>query len=304
MGNRYQKSIGSGGAKTGFGKNGSGFHWAAIRARLGLDQDEENSTFSVPDLHDSYQPQSYYEEDDDGRILRHRPDTEFNPATGTYITRNSEAPGKRLVWPWIVLAFAVICVCYVAFNRGDPVKTSPTGSPPAVQAMANTSKPTDNMKQNAAALNAPTPSPSQAPAVIATSAPASAQTPTPVPDTGSTVLKYGSKGDAVKSLQSQLIELGYIALGEDDGAFGDGTLLAVKSFQKVNGLDSDGIAGEKTLALLEGGTAKQDPDIFVWVESKGKVYHSKKDCSDMKSPKQIKLSQAEKRKLKPCDKCH
>jgi peptidoglycan hydrolase-like protein with peptidoglycan-binding domain len=169
--------------------------------------------------------------------------------------------------------------------------------------MANTSKPTDSMKQIAASLNAPTPSKSPAPAVI-TSVPSPTPAPTPVPDTGSTALKYGSKGDAVKNMQSQLITLGYIAQGEDDGAFGDGTLTAVKSFQKVNGLESDGIAGEKTLALLESGTAKQDPDIFVWVDKKGKVYHSKKDCSDMKNPKQIKLSQAEKQKLKPCDKCH
>jgi hypothetical protein len=304
MGNRYQKSMRSGGAKSDIGKSGTGMRWGAIRARLGLVKAEEQSTFKIPDLHAGYQAQSYYEEDDDGRILRHRPDAEFNPSTGTYITRNSEAPRRRKVWPWIVLAFAAICLCYVAFNRNDPVKDAPTGSPPVVQAMANTSKPTDNFKQNAAALNAPTPSPSMAPAVIITSAPSPTPTPTPVPAQSSSVLKYGSKGDAVKTMQTQLIELGYITLGKDDGAFGDGTLTAVKSFQKENGLESDGIAGEKTLALLSGGTAKPDPDVFVWVDNKGKVYHSKEDCSDMKDPKQIKLSQAEKRKLTPCEKCH
>lgn len=297
MGDRYQKSSRSGSAKSSSGI------WAAIRTRLGLEKSEEKSTFVIPDLHAGYQTQSPYEEDDDGRILRHRPDAEFNPSTGTYIARNSEAPGKRIVWPWILLAFAAICLCYIAFNRGDPVNAAPANNPPVVQAIANTSKPTDNFRQNAAALNAPTPSKSPVPAVV-TPIPPPAQTPTPVPDTGSTVLKYGSKGDAVKNMQSQLITLGYIVPGEDDGAFGDGTLTAVKSFQKVNGLESDGIAGEKTLALLESGTAKQDPDIFVWVDKKGKVYHSKKDCSDMKNPKQIKLSLAEKQKLKPCDKCH
>jgi peptidoglycan hydrolase-like protein with peptidoglycan-binding domain len=146
------------------------------------------------------------------------------------------------------------------------------------------------------------PLPTSAPAVVKTSVPSPTQTPVPTED--STVLKYASKGDAVKKLQGQLIELGYIALGGDDGAFGDGTLTALKSFQKENGLEADGIAGKKTLDLLNGGTAKQDPDVFVWVVSKGKVYHSSKDCSNIKDPKQIKLSQAEKRKLKPCDKCH
>lgn len=305
MGDRYQRSNRSGGGSSSdFGKSAISMRWAAIRERLGLVKAEEQSTFKIPDLHDGYQTQSYYEEDDDGRILRHRPDTEFNPTTGTYIPRNSEAPKKRKVWPWIVLAFAAICLCYVAFNRGDPANNAPTGNPSVVQAMTNTSKPTDNAKQNVAALNAPTPSPSKAPAVIITSAPLATPTPTPVSAQNSTVLKYGSKGDAVKNMQSQLIELGYIAQGKDDGAFGDGTLTAVKSFQKENGLESDGIAGEKTLALLGGGTAKPDPDVFVWVENKGKVYHSKKDCGDIKDPKQTKLSQAEKRKLTPCDKCH
>ncbi len=302
MGDRYQKSARSGGEKSDLGKSGIAMQWTAIRARLGLGQSEEKRTFNIPDLHDSYQTKSYYEADDDERILRHQPDAEFNPTTGTYVMRNSEAPRRRRIWPWILLAFAAICLCYVAFNRGDPVNIAPSGSPPVVAAMANTSKPTNNSIQNAAALNAPTPSPSPAPAVIKTSVPSS--TPTPAPEQSSSVLKYGSKGEAVNKLQSKLIELGYIPLGGDDGAFGDVTLLAVESFQKENGLDNDGIAGEKTLALLYGGTANQDPDVFVWVENKGKVYHSTKDCSDIKDPKQIKLSQAEKRKLTPCDKCH
>jgi hypothetical protein len=302
MSNRYQKSMRSGGAKSDIGKSGAGLHWAAIRARLGLGKSEEKDAFNIPDLHNGLKGQSYFEDDDDERILRRQPDAEFNPATGTYIMRSSEEPRRRKVWPWIMLAFAAICLCYIVFDRRDPVNLAPSGKPPVVAAMANTSRPTDNMKQNAAALNVPTPSPSPVPAAINTAVPS--PTPTPKPAENSSVLKYGSKGDNVTKLQNKLIELGYIALGGDDGAFGDVTLLAVKSFQKENGLDSDGIAGEKTLALLYGGTAKQDPDIFVWVESKGKVYHSVKDCSDLKDPKQIKLSQAEKRKLTPCDKCH
>ncbi|MEV5116705.1 peptidoglycan-binding protein [Peribacillus frigoritolerans] len=37
-----------------------------------------------------------------------------------------------------------------------------------------------------------------------------------------------------------------------DGIFGSGTEIAVKAFQRVNGLSADGIAGENTFAKLFG----------------------------------------------------
>lgn len=66
-------------------------------------------------------------------------------------------------------------------------------------------------------------------------------------------LEKGSKGDSVKALQILLI-------GNDcscgkygaDGDFGSATFEAVKSFQKKNGLTTDGIAGPKTWAKLLG----------------------------------------------------
>ena len=56
-------------------------------------------------------------------------------------------------------------------------------------------------------------------------------------------LRRGSKGDAVKQLQSLL---GITA----DGIFGAQTEKAVKDFQKKNGLQADGIVGSKTWAAL------------------------------------------------------
>lgn len=71
------------------------------------------------------------------------------------------------------------------------------------------------------------------------------------------VLKKGSKGNEVKTLQRLLKELGY--KGSDkkviaiDGSFGDNTLYAVKNFQKDRKLSVDGSVGQKTWdSLLKG----------------------------------------------------
>lgn len=73
-------------------------------------------------------------------------------------------------------------------------------------------------------------------------------TPSPTP-TVSTVLKLGAKGQEVRNLQSKLKTLGYYK-GSVDGDFGEGTKDAVVAFQKANGLNADGVAGEKTLQKL------------------------------------------------------
>ena len=70
-------------------------------------------------------------------------------------------------------------------------------------------------------------------------------------------LKKGSKGDAVKALQKQLIALGYdVGKKGADGDFGSATLAAVKAFQKANGLKADGVVGESTWAKLDNNPAK------------------------------------------------
>ncbi len=62
-------------------------------------------------------------------------------------------------------------------------------------------------------------------------------------------LRYGDRGDDVKSLQQSLITLGYLA-GSSDGIYGKQTQTAVYRFQKDHHLTKDGIAGAKTLAAL------------------------------------------------------
>ena len=57
------------------------------------------------------------------------------------------------------------------------------------------------------------------------------------------VLKKGSKGEQVKTLQRLLNAMGYNC-GAVDGSFGSGTESAVKKYQKAYGLSADGIVGQ------------------------------------------------------------
>jgi peptidoglycan hydrolase-like protein with peptidoglycan-binding domain len=62
------------------------------------------------------------------------------------------------------------------------------------------------------------------------------------------VLKKGSKGDAVKTLQQNLVQLGYsVAV---DGDFGKGTEEAVLHLQKSFGYTVDGAVGDGTQFLI------------------------------------------------------
>ena len=72
-------------------------------------------------------------------------------------------------------------------------------------------------------------------------------------------LSSGAKGADVVQLQERLIELGYEP-GTADGVYGSETKKAVRTFQKVNGLETDGVAGPKTQAALYADTAIQAPD--------------------------------------------
>lgn len=73
------------------------------------------------------------------------------------------------------------------------------------------------------------------------------------------ILTVGAKGEEVKKLQQRLKDLGYLN-GKVDGAFGGGTKRAVIAFQRMNGLTTDGVAGEETLAKLYAEDAKAAPE--------------------------------------------
>lgn len=80
---------------------------------------------------------------------------------------------------------------------------------------------------------------------------APAATPS-TPAVTTTILRKGSTGPEVKSLQKKLLQIGYY-LGSygADGDYGDATVTAVRKFQKDNSLAVDGEAGPNTLAAID-----------------------------------------------------
>ena len=98
------------------------------------------------------------------------------------------------------------------------------------------------------------------------------------------VLKVGSSGAQVRTLQTKLNNWGYDA-GTVDGIFGSNTLAAVKRFQQRNGLAVDGIVGAKTAAALGmslssgsgGNSSYSSSDVYllakcIYAEARGEPY--------------------------------
>ncbi len=116
-----------------------------------------------------------------------------------------------------------------------------------------------------AAQTRPTPTPTRKPTPTPTRKPTPTpyRTPTPIPANTYVLvtsapygyyatLRRGMYGTPVQTMQQALREQGYYS-GVADGYFGESTENAVKSFQRSNGLDVDGVAGPATLrTLLEG----------------------------------------------------
>lgn len=72
----------------------------------------------------------------------------------------------------------------------------------------------------------------------------------------SSSLVPGMKSDSVSKLQQRLKDLGYFK-GNATGLYGQATQDSVKSYQKLNGLDSDGVAGKKTLTSINAKNARK-----------------------------------------------
>lgn len=104
------------------------------------------------------------------------------------------------------------------------------------------------------------------------------------PSQETAVLKMGSSGSQVRTLQTKLNRWGYNC-GTVDGIFGSKTQTAVKQFQKNNGLAVDGIVGAKTAAALgmtlssssSSNSSYNSSDVYllakcIYAESRGEPY--------------------------------
>lgn len=86
----------------------------------------------------------------------------------------------------------------------------------------------------------------------------------PKPRVSGDKLRLGDRGEAVRVLQEQLIEAGYLH-GEPNGYFGPYTADAVKKFQADNYLAASGVAGPTTRARLHdrvSATSKSDFNVM------------------------------------------
>jgi peptidoglycan hydrolase-like protein with peptidoglycan-binding domain len=106
------------------------------------------------------------------------------------------------------------------------------------------------------------------PAVLGTTPPPKSGGAIPATATGSQVHAFalrpvakGDRGRAVRAVQITLAALGY-EVGPADGAYQQGTLAAVNSFQQDSGLRADGVAGQATVdAIVAALAARMAEDV-------------------------------------------
>ena len=91
-----------------------------------------------------------------------------------------------------------------------------------------------------------------------------------------TTLRQGMIGDAVLQMQKRLTGYG-VFKGKEDGRFGPFTTQAVKEWQKLKGLDDDGIFGPKSRGVMNSEIAigKQKSKIDLWCEIIAKIENAK-----------------------------
>jgi lipoprotein-anchoring transpeptidase ErfK/SrfK len=114
------------------------------------------------------------------------------------------------------------------------------------------------------------PVPPPPPAPVAEPEPIPQPEPEPAPE------PEPEPGMAVTAVQERLRDLGYL-VGAVDGTRGQQTVAAIMAFQRVNGLQVDGVVGPMTTAALEGEpvapTLRGGPDDRVEVDLTNQLLH-------------------------------
>lgn len=91
---------------------------------------------------------------------------------------------------------------------------------------------------------------------------------------GSILVKYGSRGETVKTIQTRLKNWGYYK-GSVDGIYGWRTRAAVIQFQRKHGLTVDGVVGNQTARALgiptgtstSRGAASRNNDVYLLAQA-------------------------------------
>lgn len=69
----------------------------------------------------------------------------------------------------------------------------------------------------------------------------------------------------------------------------------------IDTIDSDYTTTDSSNVNTDSAGEK---NTIVWITDSGSKYHSKPSCSNMKSPKEITLEEAQKEGYEPCKRCH
>ncbi|NFO40760.1 MBL fold metallo-hydrolase [Clostridium botulinum] len=85
-----------------------------------------------------------------------------------------------------------------------------------------------------------------------------------------------------------------------------GTIISTSDGNNIKfNVNTSGSSTGNTTNNNNSNTQSQNKNNTVWIANKtSKVYHSSKDCSNMKSPSEMSLEDAKARGLKPCSKCN
>lgn len=184
-------------------------------------------------------------------------------------------PFYKRWWFWAVVAFVVIGAIGSALEKGEaPVQaTAPAqeSSELPEPATEQTAEPTQTPvpTHTPAPTPTPTPAPTQTPEPTSTPEPLPEQTPAAVTTTPT------ASGSGQAEVQGP------------SGSGGEGT---------GGGWDSEPSGTQPVPTDAPSG-------MMVWIPQSGSKYHSSPNCSNMKNPTQVTVSQAEAWGYEPCKKC-
>jgi hypothetical protein len=162
---------------------------------------------------------------------------------------------------------AILAACGAGPRSDVAVPGAPTGGDtrPSISAIAD---PTTSVPSTTTVITATTSTTVSATTSTEPTTTVSSETTVPptttelvfVDEPAEGTLKFGVKGPRSKQLQGDLITLGLLPTGADDGLFGPGTAGGVRRFQEDSNLTVDGVAGPITLAALASAIASFDAD--------------------------------------------
>lgn len=125
-------------------------------------------------------------------------------------------------------------------------------------------------------------------------------------------IQEGDGGPAVDYFQNTLTAKGYLEAGDDGEFFDLRTVVAVKAFQRDNGLPETGSMDDDTLTLLLWGRLPAElnavePEAMglpVWIPTDGGIRHHRRgSCCDMYDPRLVSRRNALIMNMKACGRC-